>query len=400
MKHLVGIAVAVCMFASSSKVIAQDQYPYYVVVGGFVKLDNAIRFTTFLNKSNYQAEYALNPERQRYYVYVLRTADKKEAFALERKIKSETSMKDTWVYRGKLGQEPLPPITPGEAEEKPTETIVVNQEPPVIESSEVAVDSSAQDSVQTLIVETPPVEEAPKPKPAGKPFLFKLVSAVTESPVTGNVKLQESDKATQYRGYKGNEIVYLVPPNNRTGRWTTVVHVIGYREFKMIIDYANPLNGPGVTTGSEQETIVPIRLERVKKGDFIEMDSVGFFNNSAILSPTSIHELDQIVELMNENQNYKIDIHGHVNGKESREIITRGESSELFALNTANKRYKASSKELSKERALIVKEYLVSKGIDESRMAVTGDGYFGMIYPPKSTLAHLNDRVEIEITKD
>jgi outer membrane protein OmpA-like peptidoglycan-associated protein len=398
MKKLISILLVVSQVTISQNVAAQDQYPYYVVVGGFVKLDNAVRFTAFLNKNNYQAEYALNPDRQRYYVYILRTTNKKEAFALERKVKAETSMKDTWVYKGKLGQEPLPPIVSEEVQ-KPVE-VVVAEEPVQVEQNEMPVDSSTQVSEQAPPVETP-VEEPPKPKPAGKPFVFRLTSALTDSPITGNVKLQESERATQYRGYKGNEVVYVVPPNNRTGRWTAVVHVIGYREYKTTIDYANPLNSQGVTTGNEQETIIPVRLQRVKKGDFIEMDSVGFFNNSAILTPTSVHELDQIVELMNENQNYKIDIHGHVNGKEPREVITRGESADLFALNnSANKRYKATAKELSKERAIIVKDYLVSKGIDASRIAVTGDGYFGMIYPQKSTLAHLNDRVEIEITKD
>ncbi|MCI0751407.1 MAG: OmpA family protein [Flammeovirgaceae bacterium] len=393
------LLVALIFFSTELFSQDQSQYPYYVVVGGFAKLDNAVRFTAFLNKNSYHAEYAINPARQRYYVYILRTTSRNEAFELEGKIKTETAMKDAWVFRGQLGDGSLPSVT----EVKPVIEVKIEEEKPTeVLQEEVKSDSVAIVSEEKVEEETPVVEEPPKPKPAGKAIVFKLLSAATNNQVNGNVKLQESDRATQYRRYKGNEIVYVVAPNNKSGRWITVVHVIGYQEFKGVVDYSNPLNGiADGSLGYEQEAIIPIKLERVKKGDYIELDSVTFFNNSAILSPTSVHELDQIVDLMNENQNYKIDIHGHVNGKDSREAISRGTSEEFFKLDEANnERKKVSSKELSKLRAEIVKDYLVSKGIDASKVAVTGDGYFGMIYPQKSTLAHLNDRVEIEITKD
>jgi outer membrane protein OmpA-like peptidoglycan-associated protein len=64
-----------------------------------------------------------------------------------------------------------------------------------------------------------------------------------------------------------------------------------------------------------------------------------------------------------------------------------------------NKIGKFSAKELTTERAATVKAYLVSQGIDASRIDTKGEGGKIPLYPGGGTLAQYNDRIEIEITK-
>jgi outer membrane protein OmpA-like peptidoglycan-associated protein len=144
---------------------------------------------------------------------------------------------------------------------------------------------------------------------------------------------------------------------------------------------------------------VPINLVRVKKGDYIEMDDVKFFDNSSILTPESERELKELLAMLQENPGYRVRLHGHTNGNQGRDIITLGESQYLFALDPANKQVTGTAKELSVSRAETVKAYLVSNGIEGSRVDVRGEGGKQMIFDPKSTLATGNDRVEVEVIR-
>ena len=54
------------------------------------------------------------------------------------------------------------------------------------------------------------------------------------------------------------------------------------------------------------------------------------------MTPGSRDELDGLVSLMKENLKYKIKIHGHVNGKATREMILVGTSPKYFEMDPAN----------------------------------------------------------------
>jgi outer membrane protein OmpA-like peptidoglycan-associated protein len=101
---------------------------------------------------------------------------------------------------------------------------------------------------------------------------------------------------------------------------------------------------------------------------------------------------------MKENPRYKIKIHGFCNGAEKREIISRGTSDKFFELEPEkNKKHSKSAKELSLERAEIVKAYLISQGIEDKRLSVKAEGGDIPLYGEKSAMAFHNDRVEIEV---
>src|SRR5882672_1759933 len=99
--YLAALSVALISLHAPAQTLDSN----YVVIGAFRVLDNAVRFTAAANKNGFAAQYAIQPARNLYYVYILHTANRKEAFNLLIKIKVETDYKDAWVYMGKLGAE-------------------------------------------------------------------------------------------------------------------------------------------------------------------------------------------------------------------------------------------------------------------------------------------------------
>lgn len=391
MKKLAILSCLFTLFTWSHVTKAQSSSEeHYVVIGAFANHTNAIRWTDMANSKNFNAQYALNQARKLYYVYVLRTEDKRKAFSFMMKIRVETEYKDAWVFSGMLGAEPEPePVV----EQSPVEEETPDEGP----QEEVAAEEEEEPQV---LEEEPEVEETPEEpvveKPKGKPFLFRLVSE--EEEVLGEIHILESPRATQYQAYDGNEIVYLTAPRNSEGAFIAAVQAPGFRPVEITVNYEDPaIYSSGF--GPQNETIIPIELVRSKRGDYIEFNKVRFFGNSAIFQPESKIELDGLVDLMKEQPKYKIMVHGHCNGKQSRNVVTKGSSNEFFATSTLNDRSTVSAKELTQFRADLVKEYLVSNGIDAKRIKTKAEGGKVMIYPQGSTLSGYNDRIEVEIKK-
>lgn len=371
---------------------AQSETNYYVTIGVFAKLDNAIKFTNLANQKGYNAQYAINTRQNWNYVYVLQTTDKRKAYALAIRLRADTEHKGAWVYTGQLGQGQPVVIEEKPVEEKPVE------EKPVDEKPLVLITPVEKDSVvEKPIEEKPLVEVKPEvKKPAGKPFLFKFESRDNQEPITGVVHIQESANATRYQEFKANEIVYLEAPKNARGNYVIITQAAGFQPQSFIVNYQEP--SPEV--GPEGEAIIPIELSKVKRGDYIDFTNVRFFRNSSILEPVSQNELDGLVDLMKESPSYKIRVHGHCNGTQDKEGSVLGTSTNYFALDPSkNKIGKFSAKELTTERAATVKAYLVSQGIEASRIDIKGEGGKIPLYPSGGTLAQYNDRIEIEITK-
>ena len=394
----------------SQSALAQEAFsPYYVVIGGFKSEQNAQEFCNYAHEQNLPALYAFNAERGIFYVYVRASQTKEVADDIRGRLRATTVFRDAWVFNGLLSggngvavaKKPAlsdPTETLPEPEAEPASQTEVVLEEPVEKEREVGVEKEPE---ETQSAGTPQESEAiaDTPKPVGRPFVFKLVNEVTGNVVGGTVRLQETDKARQFRGFNGNEKVYVPAPANRSGKWFVLCHVLGYRQLKKAVVYDRAEDVQGASIGPDQEIIIPLGLERVRRGDYVEMDGVKFFNNTALFTPGSERQLDELVAMMQENPGYEIRLHGHTNGKQSRDIVSIGTSTDMFNPEVSNAKTFASAKDLSLLRAELVKSYLISKGIDASRISTKGEGGGQMIYDPKGTLAGLNDRVEVEIRK-
>lgn len=389
----VKLIVAMLAFSSMvSSAFAQDvMSPFYVVVGGFKQEENARRFTTYAQEQNLPAVYAYNEERKVYYVFVRATETRDVAYEISKSLRATTVFKDAWVFNGPLSGGTL--MTKNQAakpEKEPAPEPVMAVAP---------VEETPDETAPAAVPVESPAKPVEAPKPVGKAFVFRLVHAETGNSVNGLVRLQESDRAKQFRGFNANEKVYVPAPSNKSGRWYVVSQVIGFKMARKPVVYERAQETKGASLGPEEEVIIPLELERVKKGDYIEMEGVKFYNNSALFASGSERELNELVAMMEENPDYHIRLHGHTNGNQDRDIVSLGTSTDFFNPDASNEKTHASAKQLSLLRAELVKSYLVSKGIDTSRITTKGEGGKQMVFDPSGTLAGLNDRVEAEIRK-
>ncbi len=380
----------------------------YVVIGVFRVLDNAIKFTDRANAQSFNAAYAQNPRNKLYYVYLLQSDERKRAITFMMKMRLETEYKEAWVYDGTFGLDGSTPVItkeePPVVEQPIEETPLVEEEPkadPPVET--VVEDSVVQEPPPVTVVEETPKEDsvaaAPAtPPPGTRPFYFKLVNAETNNPVVGEVHLVASARgAEQYQSFPVNQIVYLPPPRNAAVYQVSTL-AAGYKEMKRIVNYSDPAES-AAEVGPNNEYIIALPLVRVKMGDYIEFNNVRFYPNSSIFQPEAKDELDGLVGLMLENKKYKVVVHGHCNGTEDRDIVSKGASTNFFATASNNTHEAGTAKRLSELRAAAVKEYLVAQGVEADRIKTKGEGGSHYIYPSNSTLAARNDRIEVEVKR-
>lgn len=137
----------------------------------------------------------------------------------------------------------------------------------------------------------------------------------------------------------------------------------------------------------------------MKKGDVERLDYIYFFKDAAVLRPESKYEVDRLVTIMKKHPEEKIRIHGHTNGNSPGKIIKRNnQDSDFFSLDNTVEDY-GSAKELSEQRANLIREYLIANGIEKKRMEIKAWGGKKPLYDINADKAEANVRVEIEVLK-
>ncbi len=383
----------------------------YVVIGAFAIPENAQKFVKKAS-AQFHAECQLNVNRNLYYVYVLKTANKGEAFEQARALREKSPYHDTWVYNGSLdAQSPVikgvdvNPVTdlavPVIAKDEPTPKpqAVLPALTAVAEPQESQPPAGSAAATPALVAETPAALLAASvddDAEGAKNFVFNIYRQSNEKAIEGEVDVIDAEQDKRKASYKGNQSV-RVRPVNKSGKISLVCEVFGYRKLGHILDFNQPTATEGVT--EENGAVrVPFALVRLKKGDIQVMYQVFFFKDAAIMRPESRYEVNALKEMLQENPNMKIRIHGHTNGNASGKIIQAGNDN-FFSLADSKESF-GSAKKLSEERAEIIKGYLISEGIAANRLEVKAWGGKKPIYDKLHSQAQTNVRVEIEVIAD
>jgi outer membrane protein OmpA-like peptidoglycan-associated protein len=231
----------------------------------------------------------------------------------------------------------------------------------------------------------------------GKAFFFSLFRADNHRPVEGEVDAVDFEKSRKMATYTANVPVKVMLPAGKSKQMSFVCHVFGYRKLQKEFDPANPSDE--LYLDESGSLVVPFELVRLQKGDIAIMYNVYFFKDAAVMRPESRYEVNNLLELLVENPGYRIRIHGHTNGNATGKIIRMGKPGNFYSLSETKDGF-GSAKKLSEERALIIREYLVSSGIALDRMEIKAWGGKKPLFDKNSVRAVENVRVEIEILSE
>lgn len=371
--------------------------PGYVVIGAFTIEKNAIKLIDYAKERNISAKYQIHPTKDLFYVY--EQVDK--PLAEKQRIKeSFPEFYDVWVYRGELGRNALSktPSSPVIAENKSSNDTQVITE--IDQSTHAGIAASEDDNKSEM------VEEAPKSlekKENTYHVYLNTINSKNMKEVKGRVNVIDPVRAKQLLVAKSHEVTEVKDPNNGSNVIKLATDIFGFREVQQTIDLDNPVND---TTKNYVHTIgdsiiVDFELQRFKKGDVLVMYNVYFFKDAAIMRPESIYELNSLLDMLKENENLVVKLHGHTNGNSHGKIIHLDpEDKNFFSLNANHKEDNGTAKKLSLYRAYTIQNWLIEQGISPDRMDIKGWGGKKMIYDKHDTQAYKNVRVEVEIVEE
>lgn len=389
---------------------------YYTVVGAFDKSkeEYAQRFVQNLNGKGFNANYGFNTSRALYFVYLQNHNDLKSSLEAMQKVRQQSDFKDAWVrvvpgVIGQRGEEQRPvvmtePVTTSPTP-KPQESELPKPVEPVQEKQQEVIDNGSAEVKESVVEEVlaeEPEEEIVQvyPMNLGNTEVFlSLFNASNNRIIDGDVQVVDTDRGKLLKTVKGNEYLTLPDPKNQSGKVTLICDVFGYRKLQLEVNYKNPEADTALAHMDMMglSFVVSFDLVRYTKGDIKTLSHVYFFNDAAIMIPESRYEVNQLLQMMNENKYMKIRLHGHTNGHYHGKIIKMGKEKSFFAVGKDAVSTVGSAKDLSFERAEIIREYLMDNGIAGDRIEVKGWGGKKPLYDKHSANARKNVRVEVEV---
>lgn len=390
----------------------------YLVIGAFHIKSNAIGFTEYVKKMDkYEVKMAFYPIKKLYYVYTKGYKASEKGFDDASRMRKETEFIDTWFmvvkpYDMPGSKKKIATAAPIETETSPTEVVeeapaqIVVSEDPSTKSSEpteskwVKISSNSETPTEELTVNTVPLTYAASGK---YKLYFNTFYKKNFKEIKGPVELINPRNQRIIKIEQSLELVHVADPNNGTHSLELIANIFGYKKVQHDINLDSPFNkiNEEFFYFKGDTLVADFPLQRYDKGDIATMYNVFFNKDAAIMLPISKYELNSLVDMLKENDQLKIRIHGHTNGNAAGKIISLPpESKKLFTLNQEVIEKNGSAKKLSFERAEVIQRYLVSFGIATDRMEVIGWGGKKPIYDVMNKLAVKNVRVEIEILEN
>jgi outer membrane protein OmpA-like peptidoglycan-associated protein len=397
---IVQTCLSVTAFAQSSTELAPG---YYVVVGAYAKSRENVaqNYVETLRLKGISASYGFNSSRNLYFVYLKYFDNLKESLRDMANTRKTTEFKDAWVrvvpgVVAAEGSTTTPVVTQPDQQAKPVPVETPANEPKPVVDSVAAQPVSPEDTVE--ITDNPPIVQHDTMTLGNTEVFLSLYNARNTRIVEGEVDVIDTDRARQITRVKGNEYLILPDPKSKSGQLTLICEVFGYRKIQHEINYPLPLADTVKPHIDLMGTTIVINFDlvRLHAGDVATLFHVYFYNDAAIMLPESKYELNNLLQLMQENPEFRIRLHGHTNGNYQGKIISLGPDKNFFSLNGA-KEGVGSAKDLSAKRAEIIKEYLVANGIAADRMEIKAWGGKRPIYDRNSPNAKKNVRVEVEI---
>lgn len=376
---------------------------YYLVVSAYSprKEKIAIHYVDVLRKEGRDADYGFNPSRNLFFVYLGYYTTLKESLKAMSATRKEGKFTDAWVrvIPGMIGEMSTTPLVTSGVEPSslpPADSATLVSD--FADATEIMPDP-VEDSI--VIVDNPEIVQYEQMTLGNTEVFLSLYNPRNNRIVDGDVQVIDTERSKLISKVKGNEYLILPNPKSKSGQLTLICESFGYRKVQEEINYPLPLADTVKQHIDLMGTTIVINFEMVRyqKGDIATLYNVYFYNDAAIMLPESKFELNSLLEMMRDDPDYKIRLHGHTNGSYHGKIISMGESKAFFSL-TGSKTGVGSSKELSYQRAQIIKDFLSANGIAPERIEIKAWGGKRPLYDKRSVNAKKNVRVEVEILEN
>jgi outer membrane protein OmpA-like peptidoglycan-associated protein len=377
----------------------------YLVVGAYLPGDEAYLdlFVKSLQAKNLNPKTGFESNRNFYYVYLEVYQNFAESVIQMQKAR-QSGLENAWIrvikdsnattvaaaqsvkdIASTTVQETIKPET---ITQKVPEKTVVTQPEIAMPKDSIAVDPP---------IDNPPAAPVITPIHLQNADLFiSLYNAQKNKVIQGEVEIIDTERARLLTKVKGNEYFKIIDPKSKNGQLTLICDIFGYRKEQKQLSYPNPvLDEQAELVG--HYFLVKFQLIPYQRGDTRTLYHVLFYNDAAIMLSESKYELNQVLDMMNENPNTKIILHGHTNGNARGKIITMGPSKDFFNLTKDVKTVSGTSKELSNQRAIAIQQWLVSNGVALDRIGVKPWGGKKMLHDKNGVNAKKNIRVEVEV---
>ncbi len=392
------------------------QKGYYIVVAAYLSGQEnfAQRYSTKLNDEGKHSKYGYDPARGFYYVYLDYYTDFSESINQMLATRKEGGFGEAWVRIIKDGTEPQANVV-AKDEPKAVEKREEKKVEPVV--AKVVEQKTEPTKVVPVVEPAPVVEIAPTevvPNPKAEPVylpqtlkntqaFFSLYNAANGKVVEGEIEVIDSERSRLISKMKANTYLNLPDPKSKSGKLTLIGSAFGFRKVQHEMNYYN------TEADTLQEDIdlignyymVNFDMSRMIKGDIATLYNIYFYNDAAVMIPESKYELNNLLQMLQDNPKYKIMLHGHTNGNGRGKIIYVGPDKDFFKITKDDVvKESGTAKELSGARAQVIKDWLVSQGVDATRIETKAWGGTRMLHDKDSQHARRNVRVEVEVLEN
>ena len=387
---------------------------YYVVIGSFAQESNARRFTGSVKNFFRDVSYSFNEEKRLYYVHVLRTNRKDEARNWSSYLRNEKGFKDAWVLT-KSDTDPGSETSGTSDAHAPRYEVALKSGSTIADEASPSVATDGDASFATTAHATDnnadlnwtmaggfgfinDVKDIRTFKSAQSVAAFNLFTFIVEDSrgnvIPSEVMLVNFEKVKKIATFQPGEnaAIKATKPNQMV---TFVCDMLGYSQETRMFNMDHLSRGKDIVKNEDGVWEVRIKLKKMEMHDIAIMNKTSFHKDAAVLEPSSEKELDELVAMMKANPGYRILVHSHCNPGERGSIKIANENN-YFDIKASTER-PGSDKLLTKKRAELVRNYLISHGIDKKRVGMVAWGSAETIVKSTSEDAYINDRIEIEL---
>lgn len=400
-KHALVIMFIGFSFLSSSQPLFKGEAlesGYYIVVSAYrvSQEKHMIDYSEKLNRGGLHSNHGYDVSRKFYYVYLDFYEDFNESIQEMLLTRKKAGFEEAWVRIIKNNAKSEVSVSKEDLHQD--QEGVKKEDQPVVVQAKAEVEKQLITEKDQVVIKSEEKRKEEAPPADEARFMLYLFNPANDQAIDGEVEIIDAERATFLKKEKSNEVVTISYPKTKSGTVSMVGSSFGYRKVQHDLSLRQ-LNDslPGFVEQKRDHYLIKFDLTRLRKGDIETLYNVFFFNDAAVMIPESRYELDKLLDMLKSNPRYRIRLHGHTNGNGRGKLILMGPGKRFFELSSDVVNTSGSAKELSLQRAITIKEWLVSNQIAADRIETIGWGGNRMLQEKDSDKARRNVRVEVEV---